>query len=177
MQSAALLCISLLTSCIPPIEGGALPDAKPIVADATTTTDGTTTPNDEFARWMKCMTLSDFRAAKMTAEWNKLLATGNTECRTCHENGGEGFIVSANEQKFFGVVSTNRYYALQFFTYEAFAATFDVTSNDIAMNGVSTGQDPHREHPRFNPTLGLAASRDFADRTQARYDAAAGNCP
>jgi hypothetical protein len=53
---------------------------------------------------------------------------------------------------------------------------FLVKENVVAMTGVSTAQDPHREHPRFNPSQGLAASKLFAALTMARYTTAAGDC-
>jgi hypothetical protein len=147
-------------------------------APAVTTNDaGQPTPTlNNFARWMKCMTLADFQAANMTSAWNNIRAENNTRCAACHETGGEGFVVSLSDQRFFDVVSKEKFYALQFFTFDQMITPFKVVANELAMTAVSTGQDPHREHPRFNPAGGLAASRDFAARTQARFDAAAGNC-
>ena len=126
---------------------------------------------------MKCMTVTDFRASTMPTAWNNIVAENNTRCRNCHETGAEGFIVSGIEQHFFDVISTNKFYALQFFTYSTTETPFKVVANQAAMTGVSQGIDPHREHPRFDPAQGIAASTAFATRVQARYDANAGTCP
>lgn len=171
-----LLCSALLTSCISPLPDVTTPDGS-TAPDAEKPTDPKTPSVGNFERWMKCMDLSDFRTAGMVNAWNETRATGDQTCETCHENGAEGFIVTPNEQKFFDVIHENKYYALQYFTYSAVTTPFAVTENRIAMTGVSQGIDPHRQHPRFNASAGLAASRDFAALTQARYDAAAGNCP
>ena len=120
------------------------------------------------------MTFTDFQAAGMSPAWNNVIATGDTTCETCHENGAEGFIATNNEQKFFDTIKANQYYALQYFAPQV-GDPFKVLANEVSMNGVSKGQDPHREHPRFDAEPGLAASRDLAAKTQVRY--VAGNCP
>lgn len=173
-----MLCSALLTSaCVdhtlddmtPTLPSTPEPDPGP-------SPDPTVPDDDNFVRWMKCMTLADFREAEMVKEWNKTRAENETLCEACHENGAEGFILTKREQKFFDVIKTNKYYALQYFAYSPLSA-FDVQENQIAMNGVSQGFDPHREHPRFNPIQGLAASSYFASLTQARFVASGGNCP
>jgi hypothetical protein len=76
----------------------------------------------------------------------------------------------------FDTLKSQKYYALEYFTYSSVGA-FKVTENVVTMTGVSKGQDPHREHPRFEPESGLISSAKMAQLTQARYDASAGNCP
>jgi hypothetical protein len=169
------VCSALLTSCGTNTLDDVVvtaPDAKsePVKEDPAKPTIG------NFERWMKCMKLSDFRTAGMVNAWNEIVATGNTYCVNCHENGADGFIVTPNEQKFFDAISKDKLYALEYFTYSALEMPFTVSENQIAMTGVSTSLDPHREHPRFNPAAGLAASRQFAMLTQAGYNAAAGDC-
>jgi hypothetical protein len=188
LSFSTALCISLLTAC-----------GTNTVDDVDITPDGSTMPEptkedpakpttNNYERWMKCMKLDDFRTAGMVNAWNETYSfqnttgddpedpTDGTPCVTCHENGAEGFIVTPNEQKFFDTIRKNRYYALEYFTFAPLVTPFVVAENKIAMTGVSTGQDPHREHPRFNPNAGLAASREFAMLTQLRYNAASGDC-
>ena len=171
-----LVCSTLLTSCMSNTaddvivgdkpDAGSLPDAK---EEPTKPTLG------NFVRWQNCMNIDDFRTANMVGEWNEIYATGEQTCEKCHENGAEGFIVTPNEQKFFDTIKKNKLYALEFFTYSGIGE-FLVKENVIAMTGVSTGQDPHREHPRFNASAGLAASKLFAALTMARYTTANGDC-
>ena len=181
LKNSLFVCIALLsanacTGTMDSTPGGPDGSNTTTLPDTGPTTDGPIGVGDNYVRWMKCMRLSDFQAANMTTAWNNIRAQNNTRCSTCHETGGEGFIVSQSESRFYEVVSTNKYYALMFFAIKALAP-FKVDANDITMLGVSQGQDPHREHPRFDPTPGLAASRDFAARTQARFEANSGNCP
>lgn len=178
---SAVVCSALLTACFEhTLDDVTTPPGSPATPDAapsTTPTNPSTPSQSNFERWMKCMDLSDFRTAGMVNAWNETIAEGEQTCETCHENGAEGFIVTPNEQKFFDTLKQHKLYALEYFTYDALAAQFVVVENAVAMTGVATGQDPHRHHPRFAPQQGLAASRAFAQLTQARYDAAAGNCP
>jgi hypothetical protein len=187
LSFSSALCISLLTACgTNTVDDIAFaPDAAPMPQPKEDPAKPTT---NNYERWMKCMTIEDFRTAGMVNEWNETYSyqnmtgdtpedtTEGTTCEKCHENGSEGFIVTPNEQKFFDTIKTDRYYALEYFTFSPLVTPFEVTENRIAMAGVSTGQDPHREHPRFNPSAGLAASKLFAALTQAKYNVAKGDC-
>jgi len=171
----ALVCSTLLTSCLSNTADdvtigdnpdGSTPDVK---EEPTKPTLG------NFVRWQNCMTLDDFRTADMVNGWNGVYASNNQTCEKCHENGADGFIVTPNEQKFFDTIKKNKLYALEYFTYNG-VGTFEVKENVIAMTGVSTSQDPHREHPRFNASGALLNSKQFAQLTMARYMAANGDC-
>jgi len=151
------------------IEEGS-PDAGPTIPDVPTKP---TLGN--FVRWQKCMTIDNFRTAGMVNGWNEVYAERDQTCEKCHENGADGFIVTPNEQKFFDTIKNDKLYALEFFTYSGLG-TFNVTENVVAMTGVSTSQDPHREHPRFNASGALLTSKAFAQLTMARYTAANGDC-
>lgn len=171
-----LVCSTLLTSCMSNTaddviagdkpDAGGLPDAK---EEPTKPTLG------NFVRWQNCMTIDDFRTANMVSGWVDLYAEKEQTCEKCHENGAEGFIATPNEQKFFDTLKKDKLYALEYFTYSGIGE-FLVKENVIAMTGVSTSQDPHREHPRFDPSQGLAASRLYAALTMARYTTAKGDC-
>jgi hypothetical protein len=172
-----MLCSALLNSaCLEHTLDDVTPPT-PSTPDATTPMDPKVPSLGNFQRWQQCMNLDDFRTAKMVSAWNDLYAQNEQLCVTCHENGGDGHIVTPNEAKFFDTLTENKYYALQYFTYNAVTETFTVTENKVAMTGVATGIDPHRHHPRFNASEGLAASAEFAAMTQSRYNAANGNCP
>lgn len=128
------------------------------------------------AEFAGCMNITNFQLANMVA-WADVDAQNNTQCRDCHVNGGEGFIATVNQDNFYNVLSSRKYYFLQYFTVDLTqgAAAAKVIINEVSMRGVATGQDPHREHPRFDlDNEGMAASQAFYDLTLARQ--AAGQC-
>ena len=125
-----------------------------------------------------CMNITDFQTADMANKWGN---KGSNEgpCKTCHVNGGYGFIASDDEGRFFNRVTTNKWEFLQYFTANltmgAAAATMEV--NRVSFNGVSQNKDPHREHPRFNSTdndQAIQALQQFYTLTMARVTA--GGC-
>jgi hypothetical protein len=119
-----------------------------------------------------CMQFTDFQTANMANAWGNLTATNNQQCENCHATGGEGFIASRSAQFFYDVVSTKKYFFLQYFTVDLTqgAAAAKVVMNQASFLGVSQGQDPHREHPRFNATQnqGMTALTSFYNATMAR---------
>lgn len=125
-----------------------------------------------------CMSKTNFDTANMANAWGNMTAQNNEQCRDCHVTGGFGFIASDVSQPFYNVVSTKKYYFLQYLTVDLTGgpAAAKVIVNETSFKGVSTGQDPHREHPRFNSTnnAGMTALKAFYDSTMARK--AAGTC-
>ena len=119
-----------------------------------------------------CMQYTDFQTANMANAWGNLTATNNQQCENCHATGSEGFIATRQEQFFYDVVSTKKYYFLQYFTVDLTqgAMAAKVVMNQASFLGVSQGQDPHREHPRFNATnnQGMQALTQFYNATTAR---------
>jgi hypothetical protein len=119
-----------------------------------------------------CMQYTDFQTANMANAWGNLTATNNQQCENCHATGGEGFIASRSSQFFYDVVSTKKYFFLQYFTVDLTqgATAAKVVINQASFLGVSQGQDPHREHPRFNATTnnGMTALTQFYNATMAR---------
>ena len=119
-----------------------------------------------------CMQFTDFQTANMANAWGNLTATNNQQCENCHATGGEGFIASRSSQFFYDVVSTKKYFFLQYFTVDLTqgAMAAKVVMNQASFLGVSQGQDPHREHPRFNATQnqGMTALTQFYNATMAR---------
>lgn len=124
-----------------------------------------------------CMSLTNFQTANMKA-WGNVTAENNEQCRDCHVTGGHGYFASDLDQPFYTVISTKKYYFLQYLTVDLTmgAAAAKVIVNESSFRGVSNGQDPHREHPRFNATNnnGMTALKAFYDATMARK--AAGTC-
>jgi hypothetical protein len=119
-----------------------------------------------------CMQYTDFQTANMANAWGNLTAQNNQQCENCHATGGEGFIASRNSQFFYDVVSTKKYFFLQYFTVDLTqgAMAAKVVINQASFIGVSNGQDPHREHPRFNATnnQGMQALTQFYNATMNR---------
>jgi len=129
-------------------------------------------------QWSGCMSLDNFNQANMADAWGNLNTTNNQKCVNCHVNGAEGFIASNVPEPFFNTISSNKYYMLQYFTVDLTQGTAaaKIIINTVSFDGVSKGQDPHREHPRFNSTQnnGMTALQSFYDLTMARM--AAGTC-
>jgi hypothetical protein len=125
-----------------------------------------------------CMTQANFNAANMANAWGNLNTQNNQQCENCHANGGEGFIASRDATSFFTVVSTKKMFFLQYFTVDLTqgAAAAKVKINPVSFAGVANGQDPHREHPRFNATnnQGMTALTNFFNTTSAAVTA--GTC-
>ena len=129
------------------------------------------------AAWSACMTKTNFDAANMASAWGNMTANNNQRCSNCHASGDGGFIATVDSQLFFDVVSTNKYFMLQYFTVKldlANLANSKVEINTKSFLGVSNGQDPHREHPRFNATQnnGMNALNTFYNTTMAAVTAA-----
>jgi hypothetical protein len=131
------------------------------------------------AEWSACMDYADFTQANMANRWGNLTANNNQRCSACHATGGEGFIATPQSQFFFDVISQNKYYMLQYFTVDLSDLTrgpdgklinAQMKINYLAFEGVARGQDPHREHPRFNPTNnnGMTALNTFYNATMQR---------
>ncbi|MCE9573507.1 MAG: hypothetical protein K8W52_10140 [Deltaproteobacteria bacterium] len=156
------------------LRSGAGPDPTP--------QPGTESPSAATERllkqWSGCMSLANFTQANMADAWGNLTTTNNQECKNCHVSGAEGFIATDVPEPFFNVVSSDKYYMLQYFTVDLSGGTAaaKVIINTTSFNGVSQGQDPHRQHPRFNATdnNGMRALQSFYDLTTARM--AAGTC-
>jgi mono/diheme cytochrome c family protein len=127
------------------------------------------------AEWSACMTKANFDAANMASAWGNLTANNNQRCSNCHASGDGGFIATVQSQIFFDVISQNKYFMLQYFTVKldlANLAESKVEINRQSFLGVSQGQDPHREHPRFNATNnnGMTALTNFYNRTMEAYN-------
>jgi hypothetical protein len=130
------------------------------------------------AQWSGCMTQANFDQAKMAQAWGNMTAQNNQTCKNCHVNGAEGFIASDQSTPFFTVISTNKYYLLQYFTVDLTQGTANakVTINTTSFANVANGHPPDGEHPRFNPTnnQGMTALQSFYTLTQQAM--AAGTC-
>ena len=132
-----------------------------------------------------CMQASDFVAANM-GTWGAMTAQNNTNCDNCHTNGGEGMTANRSNQYMYDVLSVRKYHFLQYFTVDLTmgAAGAKVVVNKASFVGVANGQDPHREHPRFNcPSItnctnqGMTALTQLYNATMARVQMSATVCP
>ncbi len=128
------------------------------------------------AKFAGCMTLTNFNAANMANAWGNLTAQNNQQCRDCHNNGGEGFTASDQASIMFPAISTRKMHFLQYFTVDLTkgAAEAKVIINRVSFRGVALGQDPHREHPRFNPdnNQGMTALNTFYNTTMTAVNTA-----
>jgi hypothetical protein len=134
-----------------------------------TTTTGGETPAAATARvmgaWSACMDKTLFDQAQMSQAWGNMTASNNQRCEGCHATGAEGFMATTDSQFMFDTISSNKYYMLQYFSVSGLdnPATAKMVINQTSFMGVSQGQDPHREHPRFNATdnAGMTALTKF----------------
>jgi len=145
----------------------------------------TTTPSGESpaavtarltGEWSGCMTLANFQTANMKA-WGNMRAD-NSACKTCHVVGEFGNIASDTDNPFFTIISTNKYYMVQYFTvdFSQGVAAAKVIVNTKSFAGVAGALAPHTEHPRFtvNNSTGMVALQKFYDLTLAAKTA--GTC-
>jgi hypothetical protein len=132
------------------------------------------------SKFAGCMQLTDFTAANMAQAWGNMNAQNNEQCENCHSTGGEGFIASQQVNNFYSIVSTKKYFFLQYLTVDLTggAAAAKVIVNTASFKGVAEGLDPHREHPRFNATnnQGMTALNAFYTATMARVSATPSVC-
>jgi hypothetical protein len=131
--------------------------------------------NRVLSEFRGCMTIGDFQAANMAQAWGAMKTQNNQECDNCHSTGGEGFVASRDESFFWTVFSNQKYYFLQYLTVSLIngPAAAEVIVNTVSFRGVANGQDPHREHPRFNATdnQGMQALNQFYNAVKARKTA------
>lgn len=125
------------------------------------------------SEWAGCMTLENFNAANMAQAWGAMQAQNNQECDNCHSNGDGGFFATRYQPgRFFEIIQTKKYFFLQYMTVDLTngAAEAKIVINDMSMRGVANGQDPHREHPRFNAdnNQGRNALLQFYNATMQR---------
>ncbi len=125
-----------------------------------------------------CMNIDDFRVANFADAWGNL-GSGEGDCKVCHENGGEGYIATDQETKFFQRLTKNKWEFLMYFTPDLTEGAVGATmrENRASFYGVAEGLDPHREHPRFNAgdnSQGIIALKQFTVLTAARV--LAGGC-
>jgi hypothetical protein len=129
------------------------------------------------AEFNGCMTKADFDAANMAAAWGNL-GSDEGPCQNCHATGGEGFIANATGTMAWDVISSRKYFFLQYLTVDLLGGPTmaKMMVNETSFRGVSNGQAPHLEHPRFNAlnNQGMTALRLFFDTVIAKK--AAGTC-
>lgn len=118
--------------------------------------------------WQDCMQLEDFQTARMAPSWSQMTASTGQRCEACHQDGIGGFIATANEQRFFETLKTDRYYLMQYVTPDVVAGTMIV--NDRSVHDAGSGAVPHAEHPRYDPASngGMATLQHWYDLAQAR---------
>ena len=164
-----LLLLALVAGCVEPTDDAPLPPDEPPPAEPAPPQDPQepTTPNNPAASleaWQQCMTLADFQASNMTGAWAGIVTTSPTgmKCTSCHNGASYGFVATTNAQTFFDVLKTDLGMLQQFVDLTATGVVVDEQTIPTA----GTGRIP--EHPRFNAATGMAALRDFHQRTQMR---------
>jgi hypothetical protein len=141
--------------------------------DGSTPTTPTVNPKEVLKTFSGCLTIADFNTAQMAQKWSALAASNNQKCLNCHQAGGDGFIVNANADLMFKVMSENSAYLLKFFSVDTSGTPAKVVVNTGSfMNaGVTIAG-----HPRFDPTnnAGMVALKAFYDLAAAKQ--LAGTC-
>jgi hypothetical protein len=130
-------------------------------------------PKEVLKTFSGCLTIADFNTAQMAQKWSTLAASNNQKCLNCHQAGGDGFIVNANADLFFKVMSENSAYMLKFFSVDTASTPAKVVVNTGSFTnaGVTIAG-----HPRFDPlnNQGMVALKAFYDLAAAKQ--AAGTC-
>jgi hypothetical protein len=114
----------------------------------------------------------------MATGWGQLQTNNGEACQTCHVNGANGMIATQQSATMFGVISTNKYYLLQFFTVDLTKTPAQVIINTQSFIAVSGGKPPHVEHPTFPGTAnqGITALKKFYTSTALARDAVPSPC-
>jgi hypothetical protein len=143
-------------------------DGPPVV---TPTPPGGNNAEALVQEWSGCMSIDNFRLAKMNTAWGTLAAGNGQACSSCHSTGFEGFYADRDEAGMFQAITTTKQFLLQYFSP-------DVPNNKMIVNlsvftAVGTNQPPHQAHPPFNPTTnaGMTALKAFYDTTMTRQQA------
>jgi hypothetical protein len=141
--------------------------------DGTGPVTPTVNPKEVLKTFSGCLTIADFNTAQMAQKWSALAASNNQKCLNCHQAGGDGFIVNANADLMFKVMTENSAYMLKFFSVDT-----SVTPAKVVVN---TGSFTNAgvtivAHPRFDPTnnAGMIALKAFYDLAAAKQ--LAGTC-
>lgn len=146
-----------------------------VIPDAETLSAAAERVQREF---VACMRLEDFEAAKMAQAVANLVGLNNQACTTCHAAGEAGFVALGEAPELFAALTTSPSLLIQYLSVDLTggAAAAKMIVNRSSVLGVATGQDPHRDHPRFNPThnAGMTALTQLYNQTMARK--AAGTC-
>jgi hypothetical protein len=117
-----------------------------------------------------CLTIADFNTAQMAQKWSALAASNNQKCLNCHQGGGDGFIVNADANLMFKIMSEQSAYMLKFFAVDTSATPAKVVVNTGSF--MNAGQTIVG-HPRFDPTnnQGMIALKAFYDLANAKVGA------
>lgn len=124
-----------------------------------------------------CMELADFQAVNFGQAYANT-GTDEGQCKQCHISGGEGFMANPNAQNMYDVHTTRQYFFLQYFTVDLIegAANAKIIVNETSFRGVSNGQAPHLEHPRFNALNNNGMTQLKAFYTRIMDKKMAGGC-
>lgn len=125
------------------------------------------------SQWSGCMTLDNFKTAKMVS-WGQMASIDSNACSSCHSDGFEGFFASQDATAMFTAISTSQDFMQPFFIP-------DVPNNKMVVNtlifgAVGTRQAPYTDHPRFDPNNnpGMTALQAYYTSTMAALTA--GTC-
>lgn len=168
-----LLVAVVLAGCVdsstgPQDDPPAAEPAPPEMPNPGTPTPTPETPDSVIARWQDCMTFSDFQTANMANAWANMQTSTGYKCTACHASGGNGFIATTDAQQMFDVLAANKYYLLGHITLSPTAqGSYEVIVNENTIPAAGSGQVPHTEHPRYDATAGMNATRMFYNLTQA----------
>ncbi len=124
-------------------------------------------PKEVLRTFSGCLTLADFNNAQMAQKWSTLAASNNQKCVNCHLGGAEGFIVNANADTMFKVISEQSAYMLKYFAVDTNATPPKVIINTGSFTNAGVNI---AGHPRFDPlnNIGMAALKSWYDVASAK---------
>lgn len=117
------------------------------------------------SEWSGCMTIENFRLAKMNTAWGTLAASNGQACSSCHGTGFEGFYADRDEAAMYSAITKTKGFLTQYFIPDV--PNHKMVVNEVVFKAVGTNQAPHQAHPSFTPTAnaGMTALRAYYDTT------------
>ena len=125
------------------------------------------------SQWSGCMTLDNFKTAKMVS-WGQMASLDSNACSSCHSDGFEGFYASQDATAMFTAISTSQDFMQPFFIPDV--PNNKMVINTLIFSAVGTRQAPYTDHPRFDPNNNPGNTALQAYYTSTMAALTAGTC-
>lgn len=163
MRHPLLLAVIVSGGCIGTINGTGEPVEGNVDAAVSVDAIAPETFRRLFDEWSGCMTIDNFKTARMAEAWGQMTGDDGRLCRNCHSDGAFGFIATQNEEVFFTGISQHLSLLAMYFR-------IDAQASKVVVNTVSLQSAARRPgHPSFNAqdNAGVRALQAFHAATEA----------